>query len=128
MNSKRPAKTKEEVVFDKCDRLYPKLSYGRCCQNCLAEWRITPATQIHHIIHRNCLHLRFNPLNLIPLCAECHRKIHDGRLTEAISQQQRDKLIKLSQRDTKAVCLLRGITKEELWTEQYNILKQLILT
>lgn len=128
LRSRRVAQTSEERMFDLCDRAYPKLSYGRCCQNCLSEWRVRPAQCIHHIIHRNCLHLRFNPLNLIPLSAECHQKIHDGKLTEAISEQHREKLQRMSQKDIKSVCLLRGITKEELYTEQYKVLKSLLLT
>lgn len=128
LRPKRVAKTPEEKAFDKCEKLYPKLAYGRCCINCLSEWRVTPATQIHHIIRRNCLHLRFDPQNLVPLCFDCHRKIHDGKLTEAISEEHRERLHKLSLRDTKAVCLLNGITKEELYLSQYEKMKQLLLT
>lgn len=128
LNRRRPAKTSEERMFDKCEALYPKLSYGRCCQNCLSEWRVRPAQHVHHIFPRKCLHLRFDPYNLIPLCAECHEKIHAGKATEAITEERREKLQKLYNRDIKSVCLLRGITKEELWAEQYQVMKGLILS
>jgi hypothetical protein len=55
-------------------------------------------------------------------------KIHAGKATEAITQERREKLQKAYNRDIKAVCLLRGITKEELWAQQYDVLRKLVLS
>lgn len=123
----RTAETAEQKMFDKCDKLYPRLRDGRPCMACLVRWRIRPADHIHHIIHRGNPMLRFEVLNLIPLCAECHQKIHDGKLTEPISEQQRDWLIQQNNKSFKGVLIARGLTKEEFYREQYNKIKSLIL-
>lgn len=127
MNNKRPAVSLDDKVFDKCDRFYPKLRVGRCCACCASMWRVRPADHIHHIIRRNCLMLRFELLNLIPLCAECHQKIHDGKLTEPISEQHREWLIRQSNKSFKGVLIARGITKAEFYEEQYQKMKKVVL-
>lgn len=127
MNYKRPAETLEQKIYDKCDKIYPQLRYGRCCMACLSAWRVKPADHIHHIIHRGNPMLRFEILNLIPLCAECHQKIHDGKLTEPISEQHREWLVRQSNKSFKGILIARGITKAEYYQEQYEKLKQLIL-
>lgn len=71
--------------------------------------------------------LRFELLNLIPLCAECHQKIHDGKLTEPISEQHREWLVKQNNKSFKGVLIARGITKAEYYAEQYDKMKSLIL-
>jgi len=127
MNSKRPAKTPEEKVFDKCDKLYPQLRHGRCCLACLARWKVTPATEIHHIIHRGNKMLRFELLNLIPLCSYHHQMIHAGKLTEPISEQQREWLVRMSNKDFKGMLIAKGMTKEEYYLEQYKKMKEQVL-
>jgi len=127
MNYKRPAETLEQKIYDKCDKTYPQLRHGRCCMACLSAWRVKPADHIHHIIHRGNPMLRFEILNLIPLCAECHQKIHEGKLTEPISEQHREWLVRQSNKSFKGILIARGITKAEYYQEQYEKLKQLIL-
>ena len=127
MRYRRPAVTDEQKIFDKCDKLYPQLRYGRCCISCLSAWRVREAEHIHHIERRACLHLRFEPLNLLPLCSECHRKIHDGKLTEPISEQHREWLRNMANKNFKAICIARGLTKAEYYEQQYRKLKELIL-
>lgn len=127
MRTRRVAETLEEKIYDRCDKLYPQLRYGRCCAACLSVWRVRPADHVHHIIHRGNPMLRFEILNLIPLCAECHEKIHAGKLTEPISEQHRDWLIKQNNKSFKGVLIARGITKAEYYQEQYDKMKSLIL-
>ena len=127
MNSRRPAVTAEQKIYDKCDKLYPKLAYGRCCLACLAAWRVRPCTEVHHYIRRANPITRFELLNLIPLCHECHEKIHAGKLHEPISEEQKEWLNKLANKSLKGICIARGITKEEYFKEQYERLKEQIL-
>lgn len=127
MNYRREATTPEQKMFDKCDKLYPQLRHGRCCMACLSRWRVRPADHIHHIIGRANLHMRFEILNLIPLCWECHQKIHEGKLTEPISEQHREWLVKQSNKDFKGLLIARGLTKEEYYKQQYERMKGLLL-
>lgn len=127
MKAKRTAITAEQKIYDKCDRLYPQLRHGRCCLACLAAWRVRPADVIHHVIRRANPITRFELLNFIPLCNECHQKIHDGKLHEPISQEQMEWLVRLSNKSLKGICIARGITKAEYFQEQYNKIKENIL-
>ena len=45
------------------------------CERCLAEGRLTPGEEVHHIlpISQGGTH---NPENLMSLCQSCHTKIH----------------------------------------------------
>lgn len=127
MRAKRLAVTDEQKWYDKCDKLYPQLRHGRCCMACLSVWRVRPADHIHHIVHRGNPMLRFEVLNLIPLCWECHEKIHAGKLSEPISEQHRDWLTRQENKSFKGVLIARGITKAEYYAEQYDKMKSLIL-
>lgn len=127
MNSRRPAVTAEQKIYDKCDKLYPKLAYGRCCLACLCLFKVTPAECIHHAIRRSNPITRFYLPNLIPLCSRHHQMIHDGKLHEPIPPEQWDHLNKLANKSLKGICIARGITKEEYFKEQYERLKEQIL-
>lgn len=127
MNTRRPAETAKQQMMDRCERLYPKLRYGRCCLACLAAWRVRPADVIHHYIRRANPITRYYLPNLIPLCQECHQKIHDGKLTEPISEQQKEYLTRLANKSLKAICIAKGITEDEYFREQYERMKEQIL-
>lgn len=127
MRQHRIAETPEQKIFDKCDKLYPQLRHGRCCVPCLVAWRVTPADHIHHIIGRANPITRFYLPNLLPVCWKCHEKIHAGKLTEPISEQQREHLTQLANKSLKGMCIARGITKAEYFQEQYKIMKEQIL-
>lgn len=127
MRYRRVAETDEQKIFDKCDKLYPQLRHGRCCYACLTVWRIRPADVIHHIIRRSNPITRFELRNLMPLCAECHEKIHAGKLTEPISEQHKDWLNRLANKNLKGICIARGITKAEYFAEQLQKIKENIL-
>ena len=54
------------------------------CQKCLAEGRVTPATEIHHIKPISTgkdelekVSIMLNPNNLMALCTKCHHDIHN---------------------------------------------------
>ena len=53
------------------DALYPKLAYNQRCKGCGRQ-----AQEIHHIIRRDNLLLRWDYKNLLPLCRKCHSDIH----------------------------------------------------
>lgn len=127
MRARRPAVQDDQKIYDKCDRLYPQLRHGRCCVSCLLIWRIRPADVIHHIIRRANPITRFYLPNLMPLCAECHDKIHAGKLSEPISEQHRDHLNKLANKNLKGICIARGITRAEYFQKQYEQIKENIL-
>jgi 5-methylcytosine-specific restriction enzyme A len=61
-----------------------KLQQCPLCEVCLAKGVITPAIDVHHIdsfmnyegLKR--LEKAYNFANLLPVCKECHQKIHNG--------------------------------------------------
>ena len=119
--------SREEVWFNRCEKTYPKLSYGRCCAVCASKWKVVPATEIHHVIPRVFHLLRFHPLNLVPLCHHCHEEITNKRLDEPITTKHREWLEKMAQKDFKGYLIAKGITREEYYEWCYKQLKQLIL-
>lgn len=127
MRRHRLAETDEQKIYDKCDQLYPKLRNGRCCAVCLSMWRMTPADHIHHIIPRANPITRFYLPNLIPLCCKHHQMIHEGKLTEPISEQHRDHLIQMANKSFKGLCIAKGITKAEYFQDQYEKMKEQLL-
>ena len=53
-----------------------RLYHGEC-QLCKAEHRLTKATTVHHVKHlRTNPELAYNRDNLLPLCHDCHERIH----------------------------------------------------
>lgn len=116
-----------QKMIDRCEKLYPKLRNGRPCIPCLVAWRVREADHIHHIIRRGNMLTRFELTNLMPVCAECHNKIHAGKLTEPISEQQKEYLTRLSNKNLKGLCIARGITTEDYFREQYERMKEQIL-
>jgi 5-methylcytosine-specific restriction enzyme A len=47
------------------------------CRICTTPVNPVPADTVHHIKHlRDFWELRFNPENLISVCASCHNKLH----------------------------------------------------
>lgn len=53
-----------------------KNAHGECAM-CKAEHRLTKATTAHHIKYlRDAPELAYERSNLMPLCHDCHEKIH----------------------------------------------------
>ena len=66
------------------DRFWRRLSHRIIkahhgeCQLCKAEHRLTRATVVHHVKHlRRHPELAYDTDNLIPLCHDCHERIHE---------------------------------------------------
>lgn len=54
-----------------------KAHHGEC-QLCKAEHRLTRATLVHHVKHlRDHPELAYDRDNLMPLCHDCHERIHE---------------------------------------------------
>lgn len=119
---------REEYWFNKCEKLYPKLAYGRCCAVCHSKWKIVPATEIHHIRGRVIKLLRFHPLNLMPLCHSCHELITRKELDEPITTKHKEWLDKMALKDFKGYCIAKGITKAEYYELCYKQIKELVLS
>lgn len=58
---------------DKLDRLYPQLVKGRNCYFCGK-----PAENMHHIVPRSNILLRWDLKNLLPVCYNCHQALHNA--------------------------------------------------
>ena len=59
------------------DKLVQQLHHNQLCRVCRK-----PAECIHHRIGRANLMLRYDITNLMPLCYNCHRLIHDGKINQ----------------------------------------------
>lgn len=57
------------------DRLVQMLHLGQRCWVCGK-----PAECVHHIISRRNKLFRYDLINLQPLCFNCHRLVHDGKI------------------------------------------------
>lgn len=117
----------EKKWFDRCEKLYPKLALGRSCAVCASQYKITPATEIHHIQPRIHKMLRFHYLNLMPLCHYHHQLITDKKLDEPITTKHREWLQNMANKDIKGYCIAHGITKAEYYQQRYKELKELVL-
>lgn len=101
-----------DKMVAKLDRLYPKIKIGKHCHMCNK-----PATDVHHIVRRDNYVLRFDLNNLLPLCRDCHRLIHD-KGEEAllyISWSRAEYLRTLKNIQLQDYLLINGLTKEEFF-------------
>ena len=64
-----------KAIEKELDRLVQMMHLGRRCGICGCN-----AEAIHHIVGRANPLLRYDPLNLLPVCTFCHRRIHDAGL------------------------------------------------
>lgn len=96
---------------DTLDRLYPKLSKGRICAIC----GFSPATEMHHIVRRDNLVLRWDYQNLMPLCHRCHTLVTDGkvRADSYIPSTQRSYLAKMKYKNIRDYLLEHALTRDE---------------
>jgi hypothetical protein len=102
------------------------LSNGKRCACCGR-----PAVCEHHLIRRGASEiLRFDPLNGLELCQECHDKIHAGKLDEwsLVSKDRAEKLHELSRVHFKDYLLnMGGWTPDEYYRSAKERLKKTIL-
>lgn len=108
----------------KLDKLYPQLRnrWTRC------HFCGKPTEQIHHIKRRNHLLIRYDIRNLLPLCGDCHRLIHDKSLNiEFFIPTARwlylEKMEKIQFQD---YLLGHGLTRDEFFKQKEKELKEII--
>lgn len=65
-----------KAIEKELDRLVQELCKNHRCHVCGAR----KATAVHHIIGRANKLLRYDFSNLLPVCDDCHRQIHDKGL------------------------------------------------
>lgn len=66
-----------KAIEKELDRLVQEFSQNKRCQVCHK-----PAVATHHIIGRANPMTRYDPINLMPVCLDCHRDIHDGKINQ----------------------------------------------
>ena len=61
-----------------------QLSDTPLCERCRSEGRLTPATQVHHVVPVESTHdpvamknLAYDRANLMSVCEACHKAIHE---------------------------------------------------
>jgi hypothetical protein len=105
-----------EVIMDnmvaKLDRLYPLLKRHKPCTMCGRQ-----STDVHHIIGRDNILLRFDLNNLLPLCRDCHRLVHKTRrgALDYISWSRADYLETMANVQFQDYLLANGLTREEFF-------------
>lgn len=107
----------------KLDKLYPHLRKGKRCHFCGK-----PAEHIHHIISRQVLLLRFDLKNLLPLCSDCHRLIHDKGFSveNYISPSRWLYLEQMKNIQFQDYLIAHNLTRDEFFREQEQLLKEQI--
>ena len=71
------------AAWARCREAYRE-SVGELCEDCLKNGLVTPATDVHHIVHLTPENIRdpnitLNWDNLAALCRDCHAKRHTSR-------------------------------------------------
>lgn len=108
----------------KLDRLYPKLAKGRRCVCCFSG-----LTEMHHIIGRRSHLLRWDIKNLVPLCRECHIKVHTKGIKYLklfLPQARFDYLEKMKNKDFKQYLIEQGLTREDFYKMKEQQLNEAI--
>ena len=63
------------------------------CRICRRYGRLTPATEVHHILHTDERpDLAYDPSNLLSLCHSCHEKQHPEKVQKAYKNLPRGNL------------------------------------
>lgn len=107
------------------DKLVQQLHQNQLCRVCRK-----PAECIHHRIGRANLMLRYDITNLMPLCYNCHRLIHDGKInqwdyTHPDLKTYLDRVKNMSFKDY-LLFECGGLTKEEYFKKCKLEIKRLI--
>lgn len=110
-----------DMVAKKLDRLYPALRSK--CHFCGRE-----ANAIHHIISRSNLLLRYDLKNLIPICDDCHRLIHDKGfdVLNFLSPSRRLYLEQMKNIQFQDYLITHNLTREEFFKTKEKELKEAI--
>ena len=75
---KKESKAANKLREKKLDRAYQDFFRDVCEEgNIPCEVCGKPMNLVHHFIEKSqCVNLRYNPINFVPLCSSCHFKIH----------------------------------------------------
>lgn len=107
------------------DRLVQELHKNQRCHIC----RFADATAIHHIIGRRNKLLRYDLVNLLPVCYSCHSKIHDMGLdvSQFIPSKQWQYLQQIKNKSYKDILTFElGMTEEEYLKQCRQTLKRVM--
>lgn len=108
------------------DRLFQQISNGQRCKECGR-----PSQCVHHYISRRNEILRWEVFNAIPVCLECHNKIHTGEIKiitdKHIGKHQREWCDSRKNISLKDELLFRGLTRQEYYKEKSEQLKRNVL-
>ena len=66
-----------KAIEKQLDKLVQIASLNKKCAVCGK-----PAECYHHLIGRANPMTRYDPINLLPVCYDCHRDIHDGKVND----------------------------------------------
>jgi hypothetical protein len=107
-------------MIAKLDRLYPKLSRGRKCYFCGK-----PSENIHHIIPRANMLLRYDLENLLPVCCDCHQALHNSTIDISlyIGLSRYAYLSEMSKVNFKDYLFQNNLTKEEFFKQKEKELR-----
>lgn len=71
-----------KAIEKELDRMVQELHKNQRCWICAKRGKYKKADCIHHIIRRKNPMTRYDIINLMPVCYDCHREIHDKGLDE----------------------------------------------
>lgn len=99
----------------KLDRLVQMLHLGRRCAMCGCN-----AEAVHHIVGRANTLLRYAPINLMPVCTFCHRRIHDVGIdiSDYLKDGVYDTLMRYKNKSYKDMLTFELKMSEEEWLEE----------
>ena len=111
------------------DRLTQELSHNQLCRVCAKVFHTYKSADcIHHVEPRNNFILRYDISNLIPICNDCHRLIHDTDKIRDEDYVAKECLAYINQYRNKSykdwLIFEKQITEEEYFKECKNNLKQ----
>lgn len=70
------------AIKKELDKLVQELSHNQLCLICSKRKKHRKADCIHHIIRRKDYMARYDIVNLMPVCSDCHSEVHDKGLDE----------------------------------------------
>lgn len=114
-----------KAIEKELDRLVQELHKNQRCHIC----RFKDATEIHHIIGRRNKLLRYDLVNLLPVCHEHHIMIHDKGLNveDFIHKEQWQYLQQIKNKSYKDILTFElGMTEEEYLKQCKKTLKRVM--
>ena len=110
------------AIENELDKLVQELSHGKRCYICNR-----PAFCMHHLIRRDDQMLRYEEINLMPVCKECHDEIHRGHIDEFryLPAKRIDELMRLKRMSYKNYLIFDlGMTEGEYFKAKREELRR----